>query len=568
MTISAVRLKGVPNTEQLLMAYAERGEQMASIIAERAMSGYLDSGSSLLRGPNNSGEDAMVLRQSTNSESFEMVYKGNPVGSVASPSSNSTMGMPAQPMPDVNSAFSGKQYGGGEEDRPANVANCKYIDAMLRLPSYLNLNAYGIFQSSEEASISMATLEAVRLYGTLEQAFFIPHDTEGLPAKSRKPNPRSMLQTEQPIVEVEPVNPKSIVCLVLGEGRTPRTAVLCAVHYGWTSYSIDPYLAEGWDGYHTDIPGFTGYSGTLTDFVDNTEDSIIEMQNQSVKHLVIIAIQKKKDQVRLKGDGNIMEIRARYNDVPTTLVSISPVRKATLAPKRRSGQYLSKLEKDIGYDPNCSYIDGGVFSECRLMEVWNFHNADDEEEGSGDEYDSHVDENDYDDEMQEQHSPGYEDWHAAERQESLDEPTRTRDVHSTQPPNRHEYDDGEMDDDDDDVWGKALAKHNEEEQERLVDQFETLYTDDVPPQKIEELERRKSEIPNEQRQYRARDQSHTYEEEETHDDLIAWSDDKLDWSDDVITDLQRSDSMKKSQPWHTKDAHDDSSMSFDGYSDE
>lgn len=570
MTISAVRLKGVPNTEQLLMAYAERGEQMASIIAERAMAGYLERGS---QSPNSNGEDAMVLRQSTNnSESFEMVYKGNPVGSFASPSktvNSCTMGMPAQQtMPDVNSAFSGQQYGGGEEDRPANVADCKYIDAMLRLPSYLNLNAYGIFQSSEEVSISMAVLEAVRLYGTLEQAFFIPHDTEGLPAKSRKPNPRSMLQTDQPVVEMESVNPKSIVCLVLGEGRTPRTAVLCAVHYGWTSYSIDPFLAEGWDGYHEDIKGFTGYSGTLADFVDNTEDSIIEMQNQSVKHLVIIAIQKKKDQVRLKGDGNIMEIRARYNDVPTTLVSISPVRKATLAPKRRSGQYVSKLEKDIGYDPNCSYIDGGVFSDCRLMEVWNFHNADEEEEeASESEYDSHVDESGYHDEMQEQHSQGYdEDWHAAERKESLDEPKSTRHA----PPNRHEHEsnDGEMDGDDDDIWGKALAKHNDEEQERLVDQFETLYTDDVSPPKIEELERSNSEITKEAEEHLFRhDQSHAYEEEEeTHDDLIAWSDDKLDWSDDVITDLPRSDSMKKSQPWHKKDAHDDSSNSFDGYS--
>mmetsp|Transcript_23638 Transcript_23638/g.37050 ORF Transcript_23638/g.37050 Transcript_23638/m.37050 type:complete len:328 (+) Transcript_23638:467-1450(+) len=326
------------------------------------------------------------------------------------------------------------------------------------------------------------------------------------------------------------------------------------------------------------------------------------MQNQSVKHLVIIGIQKKKDQLRLKGDGNIMEIRARYNDVPTTLVSISPVRKATLAPKRRSGQYLSKLEKDIGYEPNCSYIDGSVFSECRLMEVWNFHNADDEEEeegSEGGEYDSYVDENDDHDEMQqEQHSQEgdeYEDWHhAAERNESHEEPKRTRDVHhSTQSPNnRHEseYNNDEMDHytgsgegiDDDDIWDKALAKHNEEEQERFVDQFETLYTDDViSPLKMEELERTKSERVKEQSQYQAaghkyssrHDQSHAEEEEEgeeTHDDLIAWSDDKLDWSDDdVITDLPRgrSDSIspKKSQPWHKKDAHDDSSISFEGY---
>ena len=133
--------------------------------------------------------------------------------------------------------------------------------------------------------------------------------------------------------------------------------------------------------------------------------------------------------------------------------------------------------------------------------------------------------------------------------------------------------------DDDDIWDKALAKHNEEEQERFVDQFETLYTDDViSPLKMEELERTKSERVKDQSRYQAaahkyssrHDQSQAEEEEETHDDLIAWSDDKLDWSDDdVITDLPRgrSDSIspKKSQLWHKKDAHDDSSISFEGY---
>ena len=589
MTISAVRLKGIPNTEQLLMAYAERGEQMASMIAGGAFAGYLDNGS-LSSHQNPNGEEAMVLRQNSNSESIEMMYKGHPVGSVASPSSNrtisSTMGMPSQTLPDVNSAFSGQQYGGGEEDRPANVADCKYIDALLRMPSYLNLNAYGIFQSSEEVSISMATLEAVRLYGTLDETFFVPHDTEGLPSKSRKANLRSMLPTEQDDVENEAVNPKSIVCLVLGEGRTPRTAVLCSVHYGWTSYSIDPSLSDGWDGYHEDIPAFTGYSGTVAEFVDNTQDSIIEIQNQSVKHLVIICINKQKDQIRLKGDSNIMEIRARYNDVPTTLVSISPVRKATLAPKRRSGQYMSKLEKDIGYDPNCSYIDSSVFSECRLLELWNFHNADDEE-GSGSDYDSYVDENIKHGEIQGQHSQGDE-YRDMERNKLLDAPQRTREVHSKQPPNRHnrEYNNGEMDhsidnngidDHADDIWGKALAKHNEEEQEKLVDQFETLYMDNTPPVQMEELERTKSDVAKEQSQEQTaihdfpsrQDQycSDEEEEEEAHEDLIAWSDDKLDWSDDMITDLPKvnSESPKKLQPWHKKDVHDDSSNSFASY---
>jgi hypothetical protein len=529
-----------------------------------------------LEGNNGEENDAsmMILRQNSDGGGNDTsVYKGAPVGSVnlsSGMSSNRTVGtmgmMPStQTFTDVNSAFSGQQYGGGEEDRPANVADCKYIDALLRLPSYLNLNAYGIFQSCEDVSISMATLEAVRLYGTVDESFFIPHDTEGLPAKSRRSNPRSILPTElNNHIEDESMSPKSIVCLVLGEGRTPRTAILAAQHYGWTTYSIDPSLSELWDGYHDDIRGFTGYSGSISDFVESTADSMIEIQNQSVKHLVIIGVQKQKDELRLKGKGNIMEIRSRYNDVPTTLVSVSPVRKATLAPKRRDGQHLSKLEKDIGYEPNCSYIDSGVFSECRLIEVYNFHNADE----SGSEYDSYDDDDDgYDDDehneqgvgnQEEEPSEDYRDWPTKEqgRTDSLRLLKRTKD--GKEDMMYGQEDDHAIDGDegvDNDIWGKALAKHNDQEQRRFVDQFE-------------ELERTKSEaVRHMEEEEAASCRPEQFQEEETHDDLIAWSDDKLNfgWSEDNISDLPKiSSPPKKSQPWHKKDsASIDSFGSYD-----
>ncbi|KAL7455393.1 hypothetical protein ACHAWC_006930 [Mediolabrus comicus] len=588
MTIAAVRLKGVPNTEQLLMAYAERGEMMASMIEQGGVVGGGNTVNRLpynnvagyLEGNNNNGEEndasmTWILRQnSDNGGNDTSVYKGAPVGSVnlsSGMSSNRTVGtmgmMPStQTFTDVNSAFSGQQYGGGEEDRPANVADCKYIDALLRLPSYLNLNAYGIFQSCEDVSISMATLEAVRLYGTVDESFFIPHDTEGLPAKSRRSNPRSILPTElNHHSEDESMNPKSIVCLVLGEGRTPRTAILAAQHYGWTTYSIDPALSEGWDGYHDDIRGFTGYSGSISDFVESTADSMIEIQNQSVKHLVIIGIQKQKDELRLKGKGNITEIRSRYNDVPTTLVSVSPVRKATLAPKRRDGQHLSKLEKDIGYEPNCSYIDSGVFSECRLIEVYNFHNADE----SGSEYDSYDDDDDDDDDgyddddehneqgagnQEEEPSEDYRDWLTKEqgRTDSLKLMKRTKGgkedmMYGQEDDHAIKGDEGV----DNNIWGKALAKHNDQEQRRFVDQFEEL------ERTKSEAVRHKEEEEEEEEEEVASSRPEQFQEEETHDDLIAWSDDKLNfgWSEDNISDLPKiSSPPKKSQPWHKKDS--------------
>ena len=78
-------------------------------------------------------------------------------------------------MVDVNSVFHGAPYehrrggygGIPDVDRPPNVADCKYVDLMLSMPSYLNLSAFGVFGSSRDTSVSVAALEAVRLYGTV-----------------------------------------------------------------------------------------------------------------------------------------------------------------------------------------------------------------------------------------------------------------------------------------------------------------------------------------------------------------------------------------------------------------
>lgn len=288
---------------------------------------------------------------------------------------------------DVNAPFSGILP---EEERPTHIADCKYIDAVLSMPCYPKLNSMELFSSSKDVSVSMAALDAIKLYGTMDAEYFVAHDGNG-----EKVVPRIMRKKMAASCKDLPtsVNPKSIVCLVIGEGSQPRTAVLASLHYGWTTLSIDPTLDEDWDGYQDDVPNYTGYSGTISEFMsDEYTESYFELDNSQskVNHLVIIGVQMTKDELRLKGQSNINEIRARYNDIPTTLVSMSPLRKATLAPKRRNGQCGSKLEKDVGYEPNCSYIDEGVFSVCRLVEVWNFHNEDDgiEEEGSieNDEY--------------------------------------------------------------------------------------------------------------------------------------------------------------------------------------
>ena len=331
--------------------------------------------------------------------------------------------------------------------RPATVADCKYIDALLTMPCYLNINALGIFGSSAEVSGSMAALEAVRLYGTVgggsgsggrmldEESgedddggyhrYFVPHDCDGRPVpleerngkKKKTTYPASTKEDDGVTTTTcnndESINPRSIVCLVLGEGKTPRTAILASQHYCWTTIAIDPSLSEEWKGcHHDDVPNFVGYGGSLSDFMNDEElaDSMTSSTTTrdgphtspppAPRHLVIIGIQPlhSSPSVRLRDHGHINELRDRYGDVPTTVVSLRPIPETNwFSPSARMedgtvGSRRSKLEGDLGYEPNFSYVDEGIFSQCRQVEVWNFHNADDDDDDDDFEEDEDYDE--------------------------------------------------------------------------------------------------------------------------------------------------------------------------------
>ena len=188
-------------------------------------------------------------------------------------------------------------------------------------------------------------------------------------------------------------DPRSVVCLVLREGPTPRTAILASQHYGWTTYAIDPSLSDQWIGRQEDVTGYFGFAGTLGDFVkeDGGDGAGVRSSTRfglprsgvPVRHLVVIGMQPsvRSEPVRMAGSGHIHEVRSRYDDVPTTLVSLCPVRGTDLAPPGAERRYhANRLQGDVGYAPNFWYVDDGVFSECREVKVWNFHNTDDDDD--------------------------------------------------------------------------------------------------------------------------------------------------------------------------------------------
>ncbi|KAL7465249.1 hypothetical protein ACHAXS_005577 [Conticribra weissflogii] len=411
MTVSAVRLKCLPSMERLLIEYGERGGELVEANAryrdrlrEQKLLESSDPNAGALvslRGSEITDESGSGGSNNGSVTGRELVPVG--VQSVYSSSivkSRGAIGNPnnAGNVTNINGIFSsdGTSNYLAQEDRPTHIADCKYIDLLFSMPCYPKLNSLGLFSSSRDVSVSVAALEAVRLYGTLDPSCFVGHDQFGERMDNRQRHTnnsnnnrnRGSETTDATALNGNNIDPKSIVCLVLGEGRTPRTAVLASQHYGWTALSIDPNLADDWDGHHHDtLPGFTGYAGSISEFMDNPDEhteTMIAYSNPDrdgrVEHLVIIGVQMKHDQIRLRDHASINDIRARYQDVPTTLISMSPVRKARLAPKRKEGQATSALERDVGYEPNCSYVDEGVFSACRFVEVWNFHNADDDDE--------------------------------------------------------------------------------------------------------------------------------------------------------------------------------------------
>jgi len=135
-----------------------------------------------------------------------------------------------------------------------------------------------------------------------------------------------------------------VVCLVLGEGPTPRTAILASQHYGWTTYAIDPSLSDQWIGRQGDVPCYFGFAGTMGDFLkedggggEGVGSSTRFGRPRSgvpVRHLVVTGMQpsNRSEPVRMTGSGHIHEVRSRYDDVPTTFVSLCPVRGTDLAP--------------------------------------------------------------------------------------------------------------------------------------------------------------------------------------------------------------------------------------------
>lgn len=154
------------------------------------------------------------------------------------------------------------------------------------------------------------------------------------------------------------------MCLCIGDGSTPRTAVLVSfMKKGWRTVSIDPNLNSEWEGAHESVRGMIGFKGKLEDFMmEPVEKQIPILQADEVletkrfKHLVLLCVHS---HVQFQNETNIENVRKRYAYPRATLVSIP------CCPKYRHAA-------DIKRQPDHLYEDDCIFSACRKVSVWNF----------------------------------------------------------------------------------------------------------------------------------------------------------------------------------------------------
>jgi hypothetical protein len=248
----------------------------------------------------------------------------------------------------------------GTKRRPNNFGYCDYVDKLFGMDCFAtHIAPLKVFTSAKDVSESMAAIQAVFKHGNISER-----------------TPRQQ-------------HDGGILCLCIGDGCTPRTALLMAFltkqHDGWECVSIDPALSEEWavggsessrDGAASTrgVRGLHCYKGTLKDFLEDPNrppskqrenQQTLQQQQHQWRHLVLVCVHS---HARFVEEASIENIRSLYSSktsdvgntvlLPTTIVSLP------CCPTFRH-------VRDIGEPPTLKYDDDCVFSACRSVEVWN-----------------------------------------------------------------------------------------------------------------------------------------------------------------------------------------------------
>ena len=238
----------------------------------------------------------------------------------------------------------GRKGDSGSVRRPNNFGYCDYVDRLFGLDCFADIVKLGAFGSAKDVSESMAAIQAACRHGRL------PPSRGGGGADDGNDGDGGGMN-----------GGGGVACLCIGDGSTPRTAVLACFLKGWDCVSIDPALRDEWRGAEPrGVRGLVGYGGTLEDFLDDDCGAAAALATAVGKkrhdHLLLLCVHS---HARLVGRASVASITARFGGVPASLVSLP------CCPKFRS-------RRDVGRASDVSYEDDCVFSACRRVEVWNF----------------------------------------------------------------------------------------------------------------------------------------------------------------------------------------------------
>jgi len=236
--------------------------------------------------------------------------------------------------PPSRRAKQGRVADSGLVRRPNNFGYCDYVDMLFGMKCFPDLISLGVFRSAKDVSESIAVLQGVTRHGNIVHKKKGGQEKEGGKKKS------------------------DILCLCIGDGNTPRTAVLACYLQGWTCVSIDPALNDEWSGCNPkNVNALTGYRGTLAQFFDEADivGPASSPSSPSYQHLILLCVHS---HARFLGSVTVSRIRAHYGNIATTICSLP------CCPKFRH-------KGDIGREPDISYDDDCVFSAMRKVEIWN-----------------------------------------------------------------------------------------------------------------------------------------------------------------------------------------------------
>lgn len=137
-----------------------------------------------------------------------------------------------------------------------------------------------------------------------------------------------------------------VLCVAVGDGVTPRTATLCAFLSKWQCWSIDPNLREG------KIAGWEAKVQRLRCIKGRAEEQSIK----TTSPVVVLAVHS---------HAPLHEFLPRIDAKEVYVVAVP-----CCVPQRVEVD-LRKLDRGLWeIDPSYQYEDGGIWSEKKLVKVW------------------------------------------------------------------------------------------------------------------------------------------------------------------------------------------------------